>query len=100
MLRDLPNIDGACLDVPTIDRLRAAPIDPSAAYPLALRLVARALLQPFPHAGGRAPAEAVRCGNEGLRSASPAIAGRRRFQQPEGQEIAGASARVVRISVV
>ena len=25
MLRDLPNIDGACLDVPTIDRLRAAP---------------------------------------------------------------------------
>ncbi|HEU4805235.1 MAG TPA: arsenical resistance protein ArsH [Nitrobacter sp.] len=25
MLRDLPNIDGACLDLPTIDRLRAAP---------------------------------------------------------------------------
>ena len=25
MLRDLSNVDGACLDVPTIDRLRAAP---------------------------------------------------------------------------
>ena len=25
MLRDLPNIDGACMEVPTIDRLQAAP---------------------------------------------------------------------------
>src|SRR3546814_13296193 len=86
MLRDLPNIDGACLDVPTIDRLRAAPIDPSAAYPLALRLVARALLQPFPHAGGRAPAEAVRRGNAGLRSAWAAIDGRRSEARRVGKE--------------
>src|SRR3546814_14523913 len=72
------------------------PFDPSAAYPAALWLAPRAILQPFPDIRGRAPAETLWRGNTHLRSAWPAIAGRRRGQASESAGTARALALVGR----
>src|SRR3546814_6451377 len=72
------------------------PFYPSAAYPAALWLAPRAILQPFPDIRGRAPAETLWLGNTHLRSAWPAIAGRRRGQASESAGTARALALVGR----
>src|SRR5690606_12407872 len=72
---------------------------PSAAYPAAIWLAPRAILQPFPDIRGRAPAETFRGGNTHLQSVRPAAAGRRSRRSSQGAGASRALALVGRSSL-